>query len=34
MRWAQVLFGQKEHFMRAYPPPRNGRREMDLFTNL
>ncbi len=34
MRWAQVLFGQKEHFMRAYPPPQNGRREIDLFANL
>ena len=34
MRWAQVLFGQKDHFMRAYPPPKNGRREIDLFANL
>jgi N-acetyl-1-D-myo-inositol-2-amino-2-deoxy-alpha-D-glucopyranoside deacetylase len=34
MRWAQVLFGQKEHFMRAYPPPKNGHREIDLFANL
>jgi LmbE family N-acetylglucosaminyl deacetylase len=34
MRWAQVLFGQKEHFMRAYPPPKNGRLERDLFANL
>jgi LmbE family N-acetylglucosaminyl deacetylase len=34
MHWARVLFGQKEHFMRAYPPPKNGRREMDLFANL
>jgi LmbE family N-acetylglucosaminyl deacetylase len=31
MRWAQVLFGQREHFMQAYPPPKNGRRESDLF---
>ena len=34
MRWAQMLIGQKEHFMRAYPPPMNGRREMDLFAGL
>lgn len=34
MRWAQVLFGQKEHYMRAYPPPKNGRLERDLFANL
>jgi LmbE family N-acetylglucosaminyl deacetylase len=31
MRWAQVLFGKKEYYMRAYPPPQNGRREKDLF---
>lgn len=34
MRWAQMLIGRKEHFMRAYPPPENGGREMDLFANL
>jgi LmbE family N-acetylglucosaminyl deacetylase len=34
MRWAELLFGQKEHFMRAYPPPKNGRLERDLFANL
>jgi LmbE family N-acetylglucosaminyl deacetylase len=33
MRWAQRLFGQKEHFMQAYPPPSNGRVRSDLFTN-
>ena len=31
MRWAQVLFGQKDHFMQAYPVPKNGRRKHDLF---
>jgi LmbE family N-acetylglucosaminyl deacetylase len=34
MRWAQTLFGRKEHFMRAYPPPKNGRREIDLFSGV
>jgi len=32
MRWAQQLFGQKEHFMQAYPPPHNGHKSHDLFT--
>jgi len=32
MRWARQLFGQKEHFMQAYPPPQNGRKSHDLFT--
>ncbi len=31
MRWAQVLFGQKDHFMQAYPLPKDGRRKHDLF---
>ena len=31
MRWAIRLFGQKEHFMQAHPPPTNGRKADDLF---
>ena len=34
MRWAQLLFGQKDHYMRAYPPPKNGHRELDLFSGV
>jgi len=34
MRWAQVLFGQKDHFMRAYPPAEPGVREKDLFAGI
>ncbi len=34
MRWAQVLFGQKDYFMRAYPPPQPGLREKDLFAGI
>ena len=28
------VFGYKDYFMRAYPPPRGGRRESDLFEGL
>jgi len=34
MRWAQVLFGQKDFYMRAYPPPQNGRKANDLFASV
>ena len=31
MRWVQVLFGENEYFMRAYPPANERLREHDLF---
>jgi len=31
MRWAQVLFGEKDQFMRAWPPVEGRLREHDLF---
>lgn len=34
MRWAQVLFGQKDYFMRAFPPAEPGLREKDLFAGI
>lgn len=34
MRWTRLLFGSKDYFMRAYPPPSPGLKEHDLFTGL
>jgi len=34
MRWIQVLAGDREYFMRAYPPPGPGLRESDLFAGV
>ncbi len=34
MRWVQVLFGQHDYFMRAYPLPETGEQENDLLTGL
>lgn len=34
LRWAQALMGKKEYFMRAYPSPKNGHREQDLFAGI
>jgi LmbE family N-acetylglucosaminyl deacetylase len=31
MRWMQMIAGEREFFMRAYPPPAAGLRESDLF---
>lgn len=31
MRWAQVLFGEKDHFMRGYPAVKGKTRQRDLF---
>jgi len=34
LSWLSRWLGRKEQYMRAYPPPEDGRREKDLFTNV
>lgn len=34
MGWAMRVMGSKDSFMRAYPPPRNGHKEHDLFEGI
>jgi len=34
MRWAQVLIGRTDYFMRAYPPPEPGLKENDLLASV
>jgi LmbE family N-acetylglucosaminyl deacetylase len=34
MRWMQMIAGEREFFMRAYPPPAPGLRENDLFAGV
>lgn len=34
LAWLRQLFGQQDHFTRAYPPAANGTRETDLFAGV